>query len=392
MVYIWLMFHRLAKLSKSQSFFLFGARGTGKSELLKNHFSKGESLYIDLLDPELALRLSAYPNDILGMIEGFEGKKKWVIIDEIQKAPQLLEIVHKKISEKSFNFALTGSSARKLRRGSSNLLAGRAVLFNLFPLTHLELKDEFDLQEVLTFGSLPELYSLTSELDKKRFLKSYAQTYLKEEIIEEQIVRNLPPFKRFLDTVCTYDTEIINFTNVARDISTDPKTVMRYYEILEDTLLGFYLPSYDTSIRKQQKKSKKFYFFDTGIVRVLSQKIDIPVSEKTYEYGKLFENFIVNEINRILSYQELQYNLSFLRISETQEIDLIIQKSGVPTHICEIKSSSSVDERSARTLNLLEKDFKNIKALVISNDPEEKKFGKVRALHWKQAISEICNL
>lgn len=386
------MFHRLANLSKSQSFFLFGARGTGKSELLKSHFSKSESIYIDLLDPELALRLSAYPNDLLGMIEGFEGEKKWVIIDEIQKAPQLLEIVHKKISEKSFHFALTGSSARKLRRGSSNLLAGRAVLFNLFPLTHLELKDDFNLQDVLTFGSLPELYSLNSEVDKKRFLKSYAQTYLKEEIIEEQIVRNLPPFKRFLDIVCTYDTEIINFTNIARDISTDPKTVMRYYEILEDTLLGFYLPSYDTSIRKQQKKSKKFYFFDTGIVRVLSQKIDTPVLEKTYEYGKLFENFIINEINRILSYQELQYNLSFLRISETQEIDLIIQKSGVPSYICEIKSSSSVDERSARTLNLLEKDFKNVKALVISNDPEEKKFGKVRALHWKQAILEICNL
>ncbi len=385
------MYHRLTNLSNSQSFFLFGARGTGKSELLKQHFSAEESIYIDLLDPELALRLSAYPNELLGLIEPHQNKKKWVIIDEIQKAPQLLELVHKNISDKSFKFALTGSSARKLKRGSSNLLAGRAVLFNLFPLTHKELGDDFNLEETLALGSLPELYSLSSELEKKRYLKAYAQVYLKEEIQEEQIVRNLPPFKRFLDIVGTYNTEIINYSNIARDISTDPKTVTRYYEILEDTLLGFFLPSHETSIRRQQKKSKKFYFFDTGIARVLSQKIDTPLKDKTFDYGQLFESFIVNEIHRLLTYKEEQFNLSFIRVSETQEIDLIIQKSNGDLFLCEIKSTNKIDERSAKSLNHLKTSFQNPKLRIISRDPSPHKFGDALAIHWKEAISEICS-
>jgi predicted AAA+ superfamily ATPase len=384
------MYHRSLNLSKSQSFFLFGPRGTGKSELLRSHFEGSKSIYIDLLDPELALKLAAYPNELHALISPSDEKNDWIIIDEIQKVPVLLDIVHQEISKKTFKFALTGSSARKLKRGASNLLAGRAVLFSLFPLTYKELGKDFILDEVLTYGSLPELYSLDSNLEKTRYLKAYANTYLKEEIQEEQIVRQLPPFKRFLDIVGSNNSEIVNFSNIARDINSDAKAVQRYYEILEDTLLGFFLPSYETSIRKQQKKSKKFYFFDNGVARVLAGKIDIPVQEKTYEYGLLFESYIVNEIHRLLTYREQQFKLSFLRISDTLEIDLIIEKANGDLFLCEIKSTKQVDERAAKSLNTLKDSFKNPKLRIISQDIAKKQYGEVLALNWKEALEEIC--
>ncbi|RMD83765.1 MAG: hypothetical protein D6808_08155 [Candidatus Dadabacteria bacterium] len=196
------MYHRLINLPKTRSFFLFGPRETGKTELLKRTFHPNESIFIDLLDPELSHKLSAYPKTVLELILPELGKKKWVVIDEVQKVPQLLDLVHQQITEKNFLFALTGSSARKLKKGKANLLAGRAFVFNLFPLTHRELGDDFDLDFYLGYGGLPDVYNIKNNLDRRRFLKAYAQTYLKEEIIAEQIVRNLPPFRRFFGYCC----------------------------------------------------------------------------------------------------------------------------------------------------------------------------------------------
>jgi predicted AAA+ superfamily ATPase len=253
------MILRSVDLTKSNSFFLFGARGTGKSSLLRKLFSDTEAVWVDLLDPELCDRLSAYPNRLLDMIDG--QNKKWVVIDEIQKVPQLLEIVHQKIFKKEFLFALTGSSARKIKRGASNLLAGRAFVFTLFPFTSVELGEAFQLQRALEYGTLPEVWNFNNDLDRKRYLKSYATTFVKEEIIAEQIVRKLTPFRRFLEASAICNGEIANFSNIAKDISSDPKTVSNYYEILEDTLLAFSLPSFGTSIRKRQKKAKKILLF-----------------------------------------------------------------------------------------------------------------------------------
>ena len=384
------MYQRIIELSKGHSFFLFGARGTGKSELLKQRFLPEEALYIDLLNPELADQLGAYPNKLVEMIMPYANENEWIIIDEIQKVPSLLEIVHQQISQKNFKFALTGSSARKLKRGAANLLAGRAFVFNLFPLTHLELADDFDLDRTLAFGSLPEVCNLKDVKDKKRFLKAYVHTYLKEEIIVEQIVRNLPPFRRFLDVAGAYSTEIVNYTNIAKDIHSDPKTISRYYEILEDTLVGFHLPSYARSLRKQQRKAKKFYFFDTGLVRTLSGRIDEPLLPKTVEYGQLFENFIVNEIFRLLKYSEKTFKLSYIRISERMEIDLVVEKGSSEVFLCEIKSTDKVDERHAYGLKTLAKDFVSPKLFLISRDPVPKQLGDVLALPWQEAVRKIC--
>lgn len=291
---IWVVYQRSLSILKSQSFFLFGPLGTGKSTFLDGFLRDEERVTFDLLDPELADELISYPNNLLSRLAPYEGLREWVVIDEVQKAPQLLDIVHKLIKEKRFKFALTGSSARKLKRGSENLLAGRALVYSMFPLTCEELGKDAQLMDILQFGSLPEIFSVESPVAKAKFLKSYAQTYLKEEIISEQIVRNLPPFRRFLDVAAQGDTEVINYSNIAKDIHSDPKTVSGYYDILEDTLLGFRLPTYSKSIQRKQKKAPKFYLFDTGVTRALAERVDYELVPKTFEYGQLFESFIVN--------------------------------------------------------------------------------------------------
>ena len=384
------MYHRLINISNSHSFFLFGARGTGKSTLLKQTFGKN-CLQIDLLDQETFDQLIAYPSKINEIIESKSFNGTWIVIDEIQKAPKLLDIVHKKIEEKKFKFALTGSSARKLKRGQANLLAGRAFIFTLFPLTHLELGGDFNLQHALQFGTLPEAVTLKDVLDKRRFLKSYAQTYLKEEILSEQLVRNLPPFKRFLEVAGSTSSEIVNYSNIARDILSDAKTVSSYYQILEDTLLGFMLPSFHLSVRKQQKKAPKFYFFDTGVLRAISNRVDTTLEAKTFEYGLLFENFVVNEINRLLSYQEKQFSISYLRTKDDVEIDLIIERAGEPIILCEIKSTTHVDQRHSSHLEQLSKSFSNPRCILLSLDQTAKKIGTVDALHWTKGIREIIS-
>lgn len=386
------MFPRMISISKSNSFFLFGARGTGKSYLLKDNFNADEAFHVDLLDPELVAELQAYPTRLNAMIDPFFGKKEWIIIDEIQKVPVLLDVVHKNIEQKRFKFALTGSSARKLKKGAANLLAGRAHIFNLFPLTVDELGDHFNLDEILTYGSLPEVINNKEELDKKRFLRAYTHTYLKEEIITEQIIRQLPPFRRFLDIAGHFNTEPIVLTNIAKDINSDPKTVSRYYDILEDTLLGFYLHGYHGSIRKRQKKTPKFYFFDLGIVRALSGKLNFPVIPKTFEHGQLFESFFINEVKRLYSYLEIDAQFSYLKVDENQEIDLIIEIAGEVIALCEIKSADKVDERYSNKLNLFGDDFPKAKRIIISNDPHTKKFGEAIALHWREALRVLKEL
>lgn len=385
------MFQRTINIAKSQSFFLFGPRGSGKSTLLDRLFKPNERVVFDLLDFELANELASYPSNLLHRLAPHAGKKSWVVIDEVQKAPQLLDLVQKLIAERQFRFALTGSSARKLKRGAANLLAGRAFVYHLFPLTAAELGEQFSLEEALQFGTLPELFHFEDASDKARFLKAYAETYLKEEILTEQIVRNLPPFRRFLDVAAQMNTAVINYSNIARDIHSDPKSVSGYYDILEETLLGLRLPAYHASIRKQQKKAPKFYLFDTGVARALAGRVDYDLVPKTFEYGQLFEAFVVNELHRRLSYVGRQFKLSYLRVKEELEIDLIVERGDLAPTLVEIKSADRVDERHTRGLKILGADFSSPKQYLISNDPDTKRFSGVLACPWAEAIDRIVS-
>lgn len=383
------MYQRLLKISKSNSFFLFGARGTGKSTLLREQFSEQEAVFIDLLDPDVCDQFISKPSLLMAFLSPHLGKKKWVVIDEVQRVPKLLDVVHKLIFEKKFLFALTGSSARKLKRGSANMLAGRAFLFNLYPLTINEIGDDFDLDGVITHGALPGCLLLSDKNEKERYLKAYIGTYIKEEILVEQLVRKLPPFRRFIEVAATCNAEIINYSNIARDVKSDASTIKSYYEILEDTLLGFKLPSYHRSLRKRQREAPKFYFFDTGITRALAGLGPDVLAPKTYEYGLYFESFIINEIHRQLEYLEKNARLSYLRVDGNLEIDLIIELGPKKVILCEIKSSESIHESAAKSLRLFSEDFPGSLKLVISKDSTEYKFGDIEALHWRSALKRI---
>jgi uncharacterized protein len=383
------MLGRILKISDLNSFFLFGARGSGKSTLLKEHFVAEEVLFLDLLQEEQFIRFANDVGVLSGIIEKLPEKVKWVVIDEIQKLPKLLDEVHRQIFKQRCNFALTGSSARKLKRSQANMLAGRAFTFNLFPLTHRELKDQFILDEVLRFGTLPEIYKFNNELDKYRFLKAYCSTYLKEEIIAEQLIRNTVPFQRFLPIVAQHSGEIINYSSIARDIGVDDVTVRNYFSILEDTLIGFTLDSYHTSIRKRQRTSPKFYLFDTGVTRQLLGLIDQPLTISTFGYGKAFEHFVILEIYRLISYQEKEWRMSYLRTTEQAEIDLIIERPGLPVALIEIKSTKAVDTKTIKRLEAFKASFNNAQAMILCQEPLARKSGTIDILPWQQGITEL---
>ncbi|MFC1596310.1 ATP-binding protein [Candidatus Margulisiibacteriota bacterium] len=267
------MYERILNPISTNSFFLFGARGTGKTTFLKNYFSDKATLWFDLLDLELEDEFSRNPNSLHQRIDARQQDIDWVVIDEIQKVPKLLDLVHQYIEKASVKFALTGSSARKLKSGASNLLAGRAFVNHLFPLTASEMGNKFNLDTALNWGLLPQISHFSQDNERAEFLRAYGLTYLKEEVWGEQLVKNMDPFRNFLEIAAQSNTEIINYTNIARDIGIDTKTVQSYFEILADTLLGCYLEPYHKSIRKQQRQSPKFYFFDMGVTRALNRQL-----------------------------------------------------------------------------------------------------------------------
>lgn len=383
------MFNRFIKFKKNNSFFLFGARGTGKTFLLKEHFQPLPALYIDLLDPDQNETYSLRPQTLAQQLAALGDETEWIVIDEIQKIPKLLDIVHQQIESSRFKFALSGSSARKLKRGGADLLAGRAFVNYLFPLTAREIGEGFSLESALAWGTLPRLFALESVEDKRDFLRTYTHTYLKEEITEEQVVRRLDPFRRFLVVAAQMSGQIVNFSKIAREVGTSPPTVQTYFEILEDTLVGFLLEPFYESVRKRQRDNPKFYFFDTGVQRALNRTLTVELKPQTYAFGHAFEHFVVNEINRLQSYAKKDFRLSYLRTKDGVEIDLIIERPGLKRALVEIKSTERVTEDDVRALQRLGNDIANSEAFCLSLDPTPQKIGQVRCLPWQRGLEEI---
>jgi predicted AAA+ superfamily ATPase len=384
------MVERLINPLKTNSFFLFGARGTGKTTFLRNYFPHDEAiLWIDLLNPEEEDRYARNPLELGGNLDVAPGKFKWVVLDEIQKVPRLLDVVHSRIESSGTKFAMTGSNARKLKREGINLLAGRAFVYNLFPLTHRELGDSFNLDSSLMYGTLPGLLKLDTGEEKASFLRAYALTYLKEEIWGEHIVRKLDPFRKFIEIAAQCNGEIINYANIARDVGADIKTVQSYFEILEDTLLGFTLEPFHQSVRKRQRQSPKFYLFDTGVRRALDRTLTIELKPGTYAYGKAFEHLVIAEAIRLNEYRQKDFRFSYLRTKDDAEIDLVVERPGTSTALVEIKSAQRVDDRDARSLERFASDIPKSEAFILSTDPKAKRIGKVKAFPWQQGLKEI---
>ena len=383
------MFERLLTLDKSRHFFLFGPRGTGKSTLLHALFPEETTLSFDLLQPELEDEFVRSPQSFRAKVLGSPQSTTHILIDEVQKVPKLLDVVHSLIEETDKIFILTESSARKLKRGGANLLAGRAQVLELYPLSALELKDAFSLENALAFGTLPTAVNAGSVQSKRRFLTAYALTYLKEEIQAEQIVRNLDPFRRFLEVSAQMSGKIINYASIASDVGVDEKTVKSYYQILEDTLIGRFLEPYHTSLRKRVSQKPKFYLFDTGVQRALSRSLTIPVVEGTRAYGDLFEAFFVNECFRLNHYFEKDYSFAYLMTRDEVEIDLVVERPGAPLLLLEIKSSTRVESKHLSSLRTLGAEFPGAERICAARVSLPENHAGILVLPWRMAL-ERC--
>jgi uncharacterized protein len=383
------MIQRLINLSKTYSLFLFGARNTGKSHLVQTEFKAGQTLYIDLLDPMIEAKYARNPMILSEEVSELNKKTTHVVIDEVQKLPLLLNVVHKILEEhKKIIFILTGSSARKLKQAGVDLLAGRAFVYHLYPFSFLELKSQFNLEHALQFGLLPKLLSFSTDADKNRFLLSYTQTYLKEEIWAEHIIRKLEPFRRFLEVAAQANTKVINCNNIANDVGADNKTVENYFTILEDTLVGYMLQPFHHSFRKRLSQKPKFYFIDIGLTRALANLLDVIPKPGTHYYGEVFEQFIILECVKLNSYYELNYRFSYLATKDGAEVDLVVERPNKPLLLIEIKSSTKVTEKHLRHLKQFHKELPESEAIVLCQERQARRSDGIRILPWKEGIIE----
>ncbi len=382
------MFDRFIQLTENNSFFLFGARGTGKTTLLKSlPWLKG-ALTINLLKASDENRFARDPDTLTAIVNALPKTQTHVVIDEIQKLPKLLDIVHDLIETTDKKFILTGSSAKKLKHGGANLLAGRALLYHLYPLTYLEVGEQFNLLHALQYGMLPKTFEFSRDHDKQLFLEAYVNLYLKEEVWAEKFVRELEPFRYFLEVAAQANGKIINFSNIARDVGVNNHTVQDYFSILEDTLIGYMLQPFDHSFRKRLSKKPKFYYFDTGVTRTLARFIEIPLAEKTYEFGQVFEHFIINQCIQLASYRHRHYRFSYLSTKDGAEIDLVVERPGKKILLIEIKSAGNVEARHLSTLKSLSNDFGDCEAVCFSRDTYSKKFDTIMVYPWEMGVKK----
>jgi len=385
------MFHRLLKIPENRSCFFFGARGTGKSTLLRETLAPGSVRLFNLLEADTEDQLARDPRSLEREVLALPPSVTRVVVDEVQKLPRLLDVVHNLMVTHRVpqSFVLTGSSARRLRAGGANLLAGRASLRHLFPLVRRELGEAYDLDRALRFGGLPEIWNLGTDPDRADFLRAYAHGYLREEIRSEQVVRRLDPFRRFLEVAAQGAGKILNYARIARDVGSDPKTIQAWYGVLEDTLLGFHVDGYHSSVRKQLRQAPKFYLFDPGVARAMGHLLTVPPLPGTSYYGELFEALVVTELYARNAYESLDWRFSYLLTKGGLEVDLVLARPGRPEALVEIKSTDQVRPEHAATLLALQGDFPDAELFLLSRDPVPQRIGRVRALPWEQGVLEV---
>ena len=341
------MYSRLLP-TPTQSILLFGPRGTGKSTWIRDRFP--DTVSYDLLDTAETLRLSKDPHSLYRELATLPSGS-WVVIDEVQKVPDLLDEVHRLMETRGLRFVLSGSSARKLRRGGANLLAGRAVTVSMFPLVSAELSFEIDPERALRFGMLPMAVTADAPQD---YLRTYADTYLVQEIQLEALTRNLGAFARFLEIAARQNGQVTNAASIARDAGINRRTVQNHFEILDDTLIGYWLPAWKLKSATKQVRQSKFYFFDSGVARALGGRLAYPTT--TEEMGPLAETFVLNELRAWLGYSRTDYRLYFWRSYDGVEVDVVCETVEGFVAI-EIKASSRWERRFNRGLHRVADDL-----------------------------------
>jgi len=375
------MISRFLDLNKiKRSFFLFGPRQVGKTFLIKNALSP--DIFINLLKQEEYLRYAGSPQLLRQEVK----ENMLVVIDEIQRCPSLLNEVQLIIDDNpTVQFILTGSSARKLRRNGVNLLGGRAIVLHLFPFTANELTNLFTIEDALLFGTLPSITLEKSRENKILLLKSYVETYLKEEIQQEALTRNVPAFARFLELAAHENGNILNFQALSREVGVTSKTIREYFQILEDTLLGFFIAPFTKSERKRVVSHPRFYFFDPGVVSALRNELSGGLTAGTPAYGRAFEHWIILETKRLLDYKGLDWKTSFFRTSDGAEVDLLLEK-GDELWAIEIKSSAAPSASELRGLKSFLRDHQVTKALCVCQTPRPYTTDHIEFIPWKDFL------
>lgn len=348
-----------------EAMFLFGGRQTGKSTLLKERFPK--AVYIDLLKSDVRNRFKQHPEEFRESLLRYP-PETLVVVDEIQKVPDLLDEVHWLMVEKGLWFILSGSSARKIKKSGANNLGGRAIPETLFPLVSAEIPD-FDLERAVQNGMIPRHYAVANARNRMR---AYIDLYLKEEIIEEALVQNADEFVRFMEVAAIMDGEILNYENVASDCEVSANTVKAYYKILVDTLLGFEVPAYRKVIKRKLYKAPRFYYFDVGIANHLTKRYHL--APRTPEYGHAFEHLIMQEIAAYLGYTNSDEELTYWHTYENLEVDAVIGDARVAI---EIKSKEHIDHDDKKGVTEFAKEHPDTRQIIVSRDRISRRSGDV---------------
>ncbi len=364
-------------LPSGKSAFLWGPRKVGKTYWI-SHTLKNATV-IDLLKTDT---LAEYVSRPALLRERYQNHKGLIVIDEVQKASQLLDEVHWLIENKKISFLLTGSSARKLRRGHANLLGGRAWRKIMVPLSYIEVTD-FDLEKVMISGLLPSHYLSTNPIEE---LRAYVADYLKEEIIAEALTQNIPAFSEFLRVAAITSSELINYVNIARETGVSHKVIRTYFDILEDTYLGFRIPPWKKSKNRRMITTEKFYLFDVGVANYLSRRQPLLGSP---EFGKAFEHYILMELKAYQAYRNPEMPITFWRTSTGREVDFIL---GEKELAIEIKGSSRVHEGDIRSLQALIEDGPIKKRCLVCLEKQPRNLtNNIQILPWQMFIKQLWN-
>lgn len=363
--------------SGNESLFLWGARQTGKSTLLKILFP--EATYFDLLQSDVFERYQKSPSQFREVILATSSGAT-VIVDEIQKIPSLLDEIHWLIVHHQTRFILSGSSPRKIIRSGANLLGGRALRYELYPLIYVEIPD-FDLHSALNNGLLPRHYLADNS---KKLISAYIGSYLRDEIIAEAKIRNIGAFTKFLEVAAFSNGEMVNYSNIASECGVSSTTVKEYFQILEDTLIGRFLPSFQKKPKRRVILAPKFYYFDVGIANYLLKRGQIEIGSEAF--GSAFEHFIYQELYAHSKYSDLDYAISYWRTTSQIEVDFILGDHEVAI---EVKGTTNVQTRHLKGLRSFSEEYAVQQLIVVSNDPVARIIGDVTVLPWKQFLQKL---
>lgn len=362
--------------SQNESLFLWGARQTGKSTLLKTLFP--DALWFDLLLSDVYERLLRNPSMLRETIAA--GQYTVMIIDEIQRVPELLNEVHWIITHLPVRVIMSGSSPRKIIRSNTNLLGGRALRYELYPFTSAEIPN-FDLLKALNNGLLPRHYLSSSP---KKMISAYVGNYLRDEIAGEAKIRNVANFSRFLESAAFSNGEMVNYANIASDCGVSAVTVKEYFQILEDTLIGRFLPSYQKKPKRRVITAPKFYFFDIGVVNYLLKRGKIDIGSELFRNA--FEHFIYNELYAHSSYSGKDYPIYYWRTASQIEIDFVLGNHDVAI---EVKATSNVQSRHLKGLKSFSEEYAVNQLVLVCNEPLPRISEGVRILPWKVFLEEL---